>query len=61
VEWPERGGHALPPPDLRLDLKVAGTGREAVLRSGSAAGSEWLERLSKMVVCEPLLNPSGRK
>jgi tRNA threonylcarbamoyladenosine biosynthesis protein TsaE len=45
VEWPERGGAALPPPDLRVDLGVEGDGRRAALVPGSPAGQDWLARM----------------
>ena len=31
IEWPERGASLLPPPDLQIDLRVDGKGREATL------------------------------
>jgi len=45
IEWPERGGHALPPADLHVRLAVAGEGRDAVLESASPVGMAWLQRL----------------
>ena len=45
VEWPERGGKALPQADLHVHLEVAGDGRMAVLDGLSDTGREWLERL----------------
>jgi len=48
VEWPERGGAALPPADLRLDLSMDGTGRRAELVAGHVRGQAWLERLAKI-------------
>jgi tRNA threonylcarbamoyladenosine biosynthesis protein TsaE len=45
VEWPERGAGFLPPPDVRVDLEIAGTGRRAGFAAGTPAGSEWLGRL----------------
>lgn len=45
VEWPERAGVALPPPDLRADLALEGGGRAAELRAGSPEGRAWLSRL----------------
>ena len=45
VEWPERGGKALPQADLRVDLAVAGDGRIAGLEGVTAAGVAWLERV----------------
>jgi tRNA threonylcarbamoyladenosine biosynthesis protein TsaE len=32
VEWPERAGAALPPPDLEIRIAYAGTGRDLELR-----------------------------
>jgi tRNA threonylcarbamoyladenosine biosynthesis protein TsaE len=45
VEWPERGGRALPQADLHVHLEVAGDGRMAVLNGLSGEGLDWLERL----------------
>ena len=43
VEWPERGAGALPAPDLRVQLAVAGEGRLARIESGSSAGEAWID------------------
>lgn len=45
VEWPERGGGALPAPDLEVALEHADAGREARLTSLSERGRRWLARL----------------
>jgi len=45
VEWPERGGRALPAPDLAINLAVDGAGRRAVLEPRSDVGRAWIERL----------------
>lgn len=45
VEWPERAGPALPPPDVELELVFSGEGRRAALKAHSAAGDDWLSRL----------------
>lgn len=45
VEWPERGGSALPPADLSIALDYAGEGRRARLEARSGAGEALLERL----------------
>jgi tRNA threonylcarbamoyladenosine biosynthesis protein TsaE len=45
VEWPERAGDLLPPPDLAVHLSYDGTARRAELRSHSAAGDGWLASL----------------
>lgn len=42
VEWPERGGGALPSPDLRVELDHAEAGRRARLTGLSSAGDGWL-------------------
>jgi tRNA threonylcarbamoyladenosine biosynthesis protein TsaE len=46
VEWPERGGDALPPPDLRIALAIEGEGRRCELMPLSPAGRSWLMRLA---------------
>jgi tRNA threonylcarbamoyladenosine biosynthesis protein TsaE len=47
IEWPERAGGELPPPDLTLRL-TAGTVEHWVEASpGSAAGEGWLARLQQ--------------
>ena len=40
VEWPERAGGLLPPPDLDVRLEVAGSGRRARL-----SGEPWVSSL----------------
>lgn len=60
VEWPERGGRGLPPPDMRVDLQVDGAGRRAVLAAGSPAGEAWLARVVESRGYRALLTPSGR-
>jgi len=42
VEWPERAGDLLPPPDLRVQLSYEGEARRAALTAHSAAGEAWL-------------------
>jgi tRNA threonylcarbamoyladenosine biosynthesis protein TsaE len=46
VEWPERAGTALPPPDLSVQLAHSGLVRDASLSASSARGAQWLSRLS---------------
>ena len=46
VEWPERAAGWLPAPDLRVNLAIAGSGREARLDAPSARGVAWLARLT---------------
>ncbi|MEO7148978.1 MAG: tRNA (adenosine(37)-N6)-threonylcarbamoyltransferase complex ATPase subunit type 1 TsaE [Rhodanobacteraceae bacterium] len=42
VEWPERGGAALPPADLEIALEHAGGGRYARLQAVSTRAAKWL-------------------
>ena len=44
VEWPERAGGLLPPPDLAIRLEIAGDGRRAWLSAGTPGGEAWLAR-----------------
>lgn len=46
VEWPERAGDLLAPPDLEIRLAMEGSGRSATLLPHSAAGSSWLSQAS---------------
>lgn len=41
IEWPERGGGALPMEDLELTLEHAGPGRKARLRACSSRARGW--------------------
>src|SRR3954469_11626329 len=41
VEWPEKAGGLLPPPDLHLTLELAPTGRRAGFTAHSEAGRAW--------------------
>jgi tRNA threonylcarbamoyladenosine biosynthesis protein TsaE len=49
VEWPERGGTALPPPDLEIRLEPAARGRTATLRPLSPLGLAFWPNLNKIV------------
>ncbi|MAV27720.1 MAG: tRNA (adenosine(37)-N6)-threonylcarbamoyltransferase complex ATPase subunit type 1 TsaE [Gammaproteobacteria bacterium] len=40
IEWPERGGSALPGADIEIDLEVTGTARRARLTGRSVKGLE---------------------
>ncbi len=44
VEWPERAGGLLPPPDLAVRLEISGPGRRAGLSAGTPGGEAWLAR-----------------
>lgn len=47
VEWPEKGGTALPAPDLEVRLSYAGEARQANLTAATALGREWLADLGR--------------
>jgi len=42
VEWPEKAGDLLSPPDLQITLEFDGEGRRARLEPRSDAGVSWL-------------------
>jgi tRNA threonylcarbamoyladenosine biosynthesis protein TsaE len=46
IEWPEKGGIAVPPADLVLLLAYKGEARSAALGAASAAGRVWLTKLA---------------
>jgi tRNA threonylcarbamoyladenosine biosynthesis protein TsaE len=48
VEWPERAGDLLAPPDLevRLEFDAAMPGRRAIVEAYSSLGSSWLSHLA---------------
>ncbi len=45
VEWPERAGDLLPPPDLSVELAYEGEAREATIVAHSPSGESWLSSL----------------
>ena len=45
VEWPERGGDLIPPPDLRLNLQKTGQGRTAHLAACTPSGQTMLTEM----------------
>jgi tRNA threonylcarbamoyladenosine biosynthesis protein TsaE len=45
VEWPERAGPLLPPPDLDVHLEFAGSGRRATLEGRS----DWLSSVQQQL------------
>jgi tRNA threonylcarbamoyladenosine biosynthesis protein TsaE len=47
VEWPEKAGDLLPPPDIRVSLEIRDAGRDAVVEAGTEKGRQCLERLRK--------------
>jgi len=44
VEWPERAGDLLAPPDLAVTLAFQGTARLATFEPHTEAGSSWLSQ-----------------
>ncbi|MGN6579791.1 MAG: tRNA (adenosine(37)-N6)-threonylcarbamoyltransferase complex ATPase subunit type 1 TsaE [Bordetella sp.] len=46
IEWPERAGNLLPPPDLLINLSYAEPGRDATLAAHTARGLSWLNALA---------------
>ena len=45
VEWPERAGDLLAPPDLEVRLEIAGEARQALMEACTPAGASWLSSL----------------
>jgi tRNA threonylcarbamoyladenosine biosynthesis protein TsaE len=45
VEWPENAAGMLPPADLRISLKVIGSGRQLEIDADTEAGRRCLKRL----------------
>ena len=43
VEWPERAGDLITPPDLEIHLSYDGAARQAALAAHSAPGEAWLD------------------
>ena len=46
IEWPEKGGIAVPRADLLLQLTYKGDARSAALGAASSTGRTWLEKLA---------------
>jgi tRNA threonylcarbamoyladenosine biosynthesis protein TsaE len=46
VEWPERGGDRLPPPDLVVKLTAAAHSHDIEVSGPSDLGQSWLQRAS---------------
>src|SRR5580704_14931353 len=46
IEWPEKGGAAVPPADLNLQLVYQGDARSAFLGGATATGQDWLTKLT---------------
>ncbi len=46
IEWPERGGDAIPPPDLNILVAYRNDAREAHVQAVNSAGRAWLAKLN---------------
>ncbi len=46
IEWPEKGGVAVPRADLHLQLLYAGDARSSYLTAASEVGGAWLSKLA---------------
>ena len=46
IEWPERGTHRLPPPDLTLTFAVGVSTHDIEVSADSQNGRDWLARLT---------------
>jgi tRNA threonylcarbamoyladenosine biosynthesis protein TsaE len=42
VEWPENAGDLLPAPDIKISLRIKGTGRDATIEGVSETGKQCL-------------------
>jgi tRNA threonylcarbamoyladenosine biosynthesis protein TsaE len=45
VEWPEKAGAQLPGPDLKIEMSVAGSGRNVAVSADTEAGKNCLTQL----------------
>lgn len=45
VEWPERAGGSLPPPDIAVRLEITAQSRHARLEARTPSGEAWLSSL----------------
>jgi len=45
VEWPEKAGGLLPPPDLRISLDIRESGRDITVEAGSEKGRQCMLEL----------------
>jgi tRNA threonylcarbamoyladenosine biosynthesis protein TsaE len=45
VEWPERAGGLLPPPDVEVQLDFDGEARRATMEARTSTGAAWLSSL----------------
>ena len=47
VEWPEKAGGLLSPPDVEITLTASGSGRNASLQASSPTGTQCLEQAAR--------------
>jgi len=47
IEWPEKGGAAVPPADIVVSLQYAGEGRSASITARGGEGERWLSQLGR--------------
>lgn len=47
IEWPQRAGGLLPPPDLKVSLAAAADAHEAEVSAATSVGASWLERIRR--------------
>jgi len=45
VEWPENAAGVVPPPDIKIELKIAGSGRQLEIDADTEAGRRCLKHL----------------
>jgi len=53
VEWPEKAGDLLPPPDIEIVLSASGSGRSVSLRASSPIGIRLAERAATLFRFSP--------
>jgi tRNA threonylcarbamoyladenosine biosynthesis protein TsaE len=56
IEWPEKGGTAVPHADLKLSLTYAGESRRAVLGATTRVGELWLKNLGTDTSLRPYVS-----
>jgi tRNA threonylcarbamoyladenosine biosynthesis protein TsaE len=56
IEWPERGGAALPPADLKTALNYSDSGRTATVLARTSLGESWLRNLGHDTSLSPYVS-----
>ena len=56
IEWPERAGDALPPPDLVVELAHAGDVRDVAVAALSERGHTWIRAIAPHIPALASLN-----